>query len=555
MHRWKRWKAKVSDIKSYIKDLVTTLLQERFGIAAAPSVEVPPKAAYGDFAFNAASLYPRDKGISFGEFMDTVISELTARSDIFKTVSRKGSFVNLFIVDGFLFGQLAHIISQGEKFGSSSGGNGMRILVEYVSTNPTGPLNIVSARAGVVGDVIVKLLNFTGYKADGEFYINDAGRQVDMLGISGEKRYQQLLGNDAQIPEDGYKGEYVKKYVEKFMGDERVGRMDEDERIAFFSQFLKDEMVSWQKDSLERFGVTFNHWASERELLEAFSVEDVVAHLREKGDIFEKDGAIWFRTEKYGDDKDRVLIKQDGSHTYVASDASYHKDKFERGYEHLIDVWGPDHHGHIMRVKAAIEAFGFEPEHFEVIIVQQVALVSGGKKEKMSKRAGRFVTLDSLLDEVDKDAIRFFFLMRKTTAHLDFDIELAKTLSLENPVYYSQYCHARTANIISHAREQSINPEEKPDLSLLTEPQEREITKQLLLFPDVVAGAAVRRETHKIPYYLLELSKLFHSYYQKVRVVTDDIPLSIARLHLVRAVQQVLKNCFTLIGVTAPERM
>jgi arginyl-tRNA synthetase len=555
MHRWSESELRMDSIKEIIRETLKTILKEQTGMEGEPTIEVPPKPSYGDFASNIASFYPKEHGVSFDDFMDGVIVGLRSKRELFREVTRKGSFVNVFLNDAYLFGQLEQILLQGDGYARSAEGKGMSVLVEYVSTNPTGPLNVVNARAGVVGDVIVKLLNFTGYQADSEFYINDAGRQIDMLGVSGEARYQELLGNKTEIPEDGYKGEYIKDCIEKCICDKSIEEMDESERIAFFSQYLKDEMVAWQKRSLERFGVTFDHWVSERLLLKAFSIDDVVAYLRGKGDVYEKDGAIWFRTEQHGDDKDRVLIKQDGSHTYVVSDASYHKDKFERGYEHLINVWGPDHHGHVMRVKAAVEAFGFDPDHLEIIIVQQVSIASGGKKQKMSKRAGRFITLDSLLEEVDKDAVRFFFLMRKTTAHLDFDIELAKTMSLENPVYYSQYCHARTVNIISHAREQGIDPEEQADLSLLIEPQERELVKQMVLFPEVVQIAAARRDVHKIPYYLLDLSKLFHSYYQKIRVVTDDIPLSIARLHLVRAMQQVLKNCFALIGVTAPDRM
>jgi arginyl-tRNA synthetase len=545
----------MNSIKELIRETLSEVLKDKFGIGAAPSVEIPPKPEYGDFSSNVASLYPEKSGRSFEGFADGVVSGLAERKGFFREVRRTGGFINFFLEDAFLFGQLKDVLFRAERYGSSSDGKGRKVLVEYVSTNPTGPLNVVNARAGVVGDVIVRLLNFTGFKAESEFYINDAGRQIDMLGVSGEVRYQELLGNKAEIPEDGYKGEYVTEYVRRFVDDRKIGMMKKEQRIEFFKNFLKDEMIERQRHALERFGIAFDNWISEKAVLDAFSIKDVVQYLTEKGVVYEEDGAIWFKTEQYGDDKDRVLIKQDGTHTYVASDASYHKDKFERGFEHLIDVWGPDHHGHVMRVKAAVEAFGFDPDHLEIIIVQQVAIVSGGEKKKMSKRAGEFVTLDELLDEVDKDAIRFFFLMRKTTAHLDFDIELAKTMSLENPVYYTQYCHARTVNILAHALERGIKPAEEADLSLLVEPQEREIAKQLLLFPEVVRMAAERRDVQKIPYYLLEVSRLFHSYYQNIRVVTDDEPLSVARLFLVQAVQQVLKNGCALIGIAAPVRM
>lgn len=543
------------NLKEEIKHIVRNILLDKFGIEVNPTIEVPPKPEFGDFSSNLSSLLPGECKLSFDEFANTILSDLIERKEIFKKVLRKDSFINFFLNDVFLFSQLKDVIKEGKKYGSSKKGKGIKVLVEFVSANPTGPLNIVSARAAAVGDVLVKLLNFSGYKADAEYYINDAGRQIEMLGISAEKRFEELHGEEIEIPEDGYKGNYIKDCISKFVDDEKVNSMDEEARIDFFKEYVKDEIVKQQRSSLERFGVRFKKWISEKAILEKFSIQDVVDYLRSRGDVYEKDGAVWFSTAKYGDDKDRVLIKQDGTHTYVVSDASYHKDKFERGYKHLINVWGPDHHGHVMRVKAAVVAFGNNPQNLEIIIVQQVVLVSRGKKEKMSKRAGRFITLDSLLDTVDRDAVRFFFLMRRINAHLDFDVELAKTLSLENPVYYTQYCHARTVNIFNFAQEKRINLTDEPNLSLLTEPQEREIAKFILLFPEVVKLASERRDVHRIPYYLLELSKIFHSYYQKVRIVTDDVPMTLARLFLVKAVQQVIKNGLTLIGVSAPEKM
>ncbi len=542
-------------LKEEIKKILRDTILDRFKIDANPVIEIPPKLEFGDFSSNLASILPKKLGLSIDEFVTIILSELSKKKETFKKVLKKGNFINFFLNDAYLFGQLKDVIKEGDRFGSSNMGKSKKVLVEFVSTNPTGPLNIVNARAAAVGDTLVKLLNFTGYKADAEFYINDAGRQMEMLGISAEKRFEELQGKVVQIPEDGYKGEYIKECVSKFINDEKVRGMSEEERIGFFKNYVKDEMIKWQKNSLERFGVRFKKWIGEKAILEGFSIQKVLEHLRGRGDVYEKDGAVWFNTTRYGDDKDRVLLKQDGTHTYIVSDASYHKNKFERGYEYLINLWGPDHHGDILRLKAAVEAFGFVPENLEIIIVQQVTLVFRGKKQKMSKRAGKFITLDSLLDKVDKDAVRFFFLMRKTTAHLDFDVELAKTLTLENPVYYTQYCHARTVNIFNFAEERGVTPADEPDLSLLTEPHEREIAKLVLLFPEVVQIAAERRDIHKVPHYLLDLSKVFHSYYQKVRIVIDDEPLTLARLLLVKAVKQVIKNGLTLIGVTAPERM
>ena len=542
-------------LKAEIKEAIKKTCKDRFGISIEPAVVVPSRSEHGDFSCNISSLFSEVSGLSFDKFAEAILSDLKKREEIFKRVVRVGGYINFFLCDKYLFGQLRHTLEQGNRFGSSDVGCGKRILVEFVSANPTGPLNVVSARAAAVGDVLVKLLNFTGYNADAEFYINDAGRQVKMLGISAEKRYEEMLGKTVEIPEDGYRGEYIKDYIREFADDEKVRTLDEKERIDFFKDYLIEEMVKWQRSSLERFGVKFKNWLSEKTILEKFSIQAVVDYLKSRGEVYEKDGALWFSTTKYGDDKDRVFIKQDGTHTYIVSDASYHKNKFERGYEHLIDILGPDHHGDIMRLKAVVGAFGYNPDALEIIIVQQVTLVSRGEKKKMSKRAGKFITLDSLLKSVNKDAVRFFFLMRKTSAHLDFDVELAKTLSLENPVYYIQYCYARTFNILNFAKEKGIVPVELPDLSLLREEQEREIAKLILGFPEVVLDASVKREIHKLPYYLLSLSKSFHSYYQKNRVVTDNEKLTQARLFLVRVVKQVLKNGFDLIGVSAPERM
>ncbi len=555
MLRWKRLYKDMMSLKEEIKQIVIEGILKSYGIQTKPVIEIPPKPAFGDFASNISSFFPCEKKISFDDFMNTVVDKLSKKNDMFEKVLRKGGYVNFFLHNRVLFGRLRNVVEEGAQFGSSNAGNGKRILVEFVSANPTGPLNVVSARAGVVGDVLVKLLNFTGYRADAEFYINDAGRQMHMLGESAEIRFKELLGESGEIPEDGYKGEYIKDYVKQFLNDKKVVSMSEVERIQFFKETVKDEMVKSQKHSLERFDVRFKKWISEVEILKQFSVQQVLKILEDRGDVYKKDGAIWFSTTKYGDDKDRVLIKQNGTHTYIVSDASYHKNKFERGYEYLINLWGPDHHGDIMRLKAAIEAFGFGSRNLEIIIVQQVTLVSKGKKEKMSKRSGKFITLDSLLDSVDSDAVRFFFLMRRSQAHLDFDVELAKTLSLENPVYYTKYCHARTVNIFNFAREAGLSMTDDPDLSLLKEPGEREIARLVLLFPEVVLGATEKRDVHRVPYYLLDLAKAFHSYYQKVRVVTDDGPLSEARLFLVKAMQQVMKNGLDLIGVAAPEKM
>ncbi len=541
-------------IKQEIGNIIENVIIEKYGIEVKPVVEISPKPDFGDFSFNVASIFSNRVEYSVGEIVNSLKMEIEKKKDIFLKIEVRGSFINLFLNGEFLFGKLKGILDEGRHFGRSNNGGGKKVLVEFVSANPTGPLNIVSARAAVVGDVLVKLFNFSGYKADAEFYINDAGRQIDMLGISAEKRFEELNGSKVQIPDDGYRGEYIIECVKKIKDDKKLDKMSARERVEFFCDYVKDQMISSQRNSLERFGVVFTNWVSEKKILDKFSIQNVVDFLKAKGDIYEEGDAIWFFSEKYGDEKNRVLIKKDGTHTYIVSDASYHKDKFERGYDYLINVWGPDHHGYVGRTKAMVEAFGFNPQKLEVLIVQHVSLVSKGKKEKMSKRAGKFITLDSLLDTVNKDAVRFFFLMRKISAHLDFDVELAKSLSLENPVYYTQYCYARTCNILNFAENKEI-VDGTVNLSLLTDKQEREIARMLLLFPEVVESAVERRDIHKLPYYLLDVSRIFHSYYQKERIVTDDKALSRARLLLVRAVKQVMSNGLELIGVSAPEKM
>ncbi|MCK4234903.1 arginine--tRNA ligase, partial [candidate division WOR-3 bacterium] len=349
------------NLKDEIKYILKDTFDDKFDIETNPVIDSPPKSEFGDFSLNVSSLLPKSSSISIGEFLDTMVFALEERKDVFKKVEKSGAFINLFLNENYLFSQLNNVIKAGERFGSNNIGRDRKVLVEFVSANPTGPLNIVSARAAAVGDVLVNLLNYSGYEADAEFYINDAGRQIEMLGISAEGRFQELHGREVEIPEDGYKGEYIKDCVSKFIDDEKVNSMDEETRINFFKEYVKDEMVKQQRSSLERFGVRFKKWISEKAILEQFSTKKVLDVLRKRGDVYEKDGAIWFETTKYGDDKDRVLIKQNGTHTYIVSDASYHKSKFERGYEHLINLWGPDHHGDILRLKAAVEAFGNDP--------------------------------------------------------------------------------------------------------------------------------------------------------------------------------------------------
>jgi len=391
----------------------------------------------------------------------------------------------------------------------------------------------------------VRILNFTGYKADAEFWVDDSGTQIDRLEKSIKARYDELEGKNIQFPEDSYKGNYVIDIARELKD---AGRKD-------FREYGVQKIIDMQKFALKNFGVEFKKWMHESSVRESNKPEEIIKILKNKKLAYEEDGALWIKTTAFEDEKDRVLVKSSGEYTYLLPDIGYHLDKFDRGYDWLINLWGPDHHGYIPRIKAGISACGYPGEKLTILIVQWVTLLRGDEKIGMSKRKGEFVTLEELISDVGKDVARFFFLTRKAEAHLDFDIDLAKRESAENPVYYIQYAHARISSILRYAKEQNIPIDEKADVSLLGEPEELSLIRKLVHFPEVVETAASHLEPHRIPFYLLELATLFHNFYEKHKVVTDSIPLSMARLNLVLALRQTLRNGLSLIGIAAPERM
>ena len=479
-------------------------------------------------------------------------------------------FINIHLSDNWLYDTLQAIATMRETYGTCNKGEGKQLQIEFVSANPTGPLNIVSGRAAAVGDTLVNLLNAIGYNAIREFYVNDAGGQVERLGESIDVRYRQVLGEDGlEIPDDGYHGEYIREFAQTIVeteGDTHL-QLKTDERIALFRDKGIAHILGQQKASLERFGVNFDVWSSEKAIRESGKPEEIIELFRDKAYLYEAEGATWFRMTDFGDDKDCVVVRSNGEYTYFVPDAAYHRDKFDRGFSTVIDLLGPDHQGHISRLKNFAKALGLPDEWLEISIIQQVNLVDAeGNPQDMSKRRGQFYTLDALIDELAAtvgeqfavDVARYFFLMRANNTHLDFNMELAITHASENPVFYIQYAHARCCSIFEQGDEQGITPKpiEVVSLKRLTEPMEHELIRKLAEFPSAVLLSAEAREAHRIVHYLYELAGIFHPYYNQHRVLDPaDMEKTDARLILIQSVQRVLKNGLTLLGISAPTSM
>jgi arginyl-tRNA synthetase len=465
-----------------------------------------------------------------------------------------GGFLNFSLSASRLAQILVEIHQTDSQFGRSEFGQGKKILIEFVSANPTGPLTIAHGRQAVVGDALARILQAAGFKVTKEYYLNDTGRQIGLLGESLWVRYQELFGREGNIPEEGYRGAYLKEIAEKLKrkrGDSLLTKGKED-GVRECTQFAVTEILHGIKEDLKEVRVEFDSYLSERTLREERKVEKAIEVLKGKGLVWEEEGALWFRSTKFGDDKDRVIRKQTGDYTYLAPDIAYHWLKFERGFDRLVNLWGPDHHGYIPRIKAACEALGYSSEQLKVLIVQLVTLFRKGEPVRMSTRAGEFVTLRELFQEVGVDATRFFFLLRRVESHLDFDLDLAKLQSEENPVYYLQYAHARISSILKFAQRR-VDPH--ADLTRLGAPEETELMKRLQEFPEILVQAAQALEPYRVVEYLREVATQFHKFYTLHRVVTDDPELTRARLLLVDAVRIVLRNGLHCLGVSHPETM
>lgn len=524
------------------------------------ALEVPREKSHGDLATNAAMQLTKLAKKNPRQIAETIIANLNGEKFGIQSAEIAGpGFINFRMDKSYLYTVIGEVLSAGDDYGRVSTGAGQRVEVEFVSANPTGSLHLGHARGAAVGDALCNVLDFAGYEVTREYYINDAGNQVNNLARSIEARYRQALGQDAAMPEDGYHGEDIigfgKLLVEK-EGDKLL-LMPDEERFEFFRKFGLELELDKIKRDLGKFRVNFDIWYSESSLYETGQVVQALDVLKTKGQVYEEEGATWLSTMPYGDDKNRVLVKNDGSYTYLMPDIAYHSDKYSRGYDRMINIWGADHHGYIPRVKAAMAALGNDPAKLVVLIAQMVSLFQDGEKVKMSKRTGKAVTMQDLMEEVGIDAIRYFFTMRSMDSHLDFDMDLAISTSNENPVFYVQYAHARICSIFRQAEEQGIAVQglEGLDFSKLASEAEFDILRKLGELPQEIAETAEQYAPHRIVRYVYELASQFHSYYKAERVITEDADQTQARLALLGAVRIVIANALRLIGVSAPERM
>lgn len=530
-----------------------------------PSIEleIPKSRQHGDYATNIALSLTRQLKRSPRDIATRIVDNIQDATGIFQKIEIAGpGFINFFIRPGAIHQMVSDIISEGNRFGRQDIGKGARVQVEFVSANPTGPLHIGHGRGAATGDAVARILEACGYAVEREYYINDAGNQMDTLGRSLFYRYQELMGEPIDFPEGHYRGDYMKDLAREFTIETngRYRRASLDEVLPIFTDYVAGRILGGIREDLRDFGVTFNTWFSERSLHDKDAIRTTIAELSERGFIYESEGAVWFRSTAFSDEKDRVVVRANGISTYFAADLAYHKDKFERGYRTVVDIWGADHHGYVDRMKAGAQALGRDPSDLKIILVQLVNLLRAGKPVAMSTRAGEFVTLKEVVDEVGRDAARFIFLTRRSDSPLDFDLDVAKAQSNDNPVFYVQYAHARLCSIFEVARERGIPLEwldsgELPLLHLLVGAQELELIKLLAEYPALLARSAESLEPHLIPYYLNELVSLFHSYYNQNRVLGDDPDVTQARLYLAAALRIVIRNALDLLGVYAPEKM
>ena len=582
-------------MKDQLQDLIKKCIQDL--ISKGILIEMPPNVrldhtkdnSHGDYATNIALMLSKQAKMNPVDLAKIIVDQLEESSFINKIEIAGPGFINFFISDESSSSVVSEIIDQEALYGSSEIGQGKKVLLEYVSANPTGPLHVGHGRGAAYGATISNLLRAVGFKVDNEYYVNDAGRQMDILAVSIYLRYLSLCGENLRFPDNGYQGQYIKDIAQVIYdssGEEFYKKSD-----LIFTNVSKDGSEGGDKEShidgliensksilgdsfraifqvgiesilggiksdLSEFGVVFEKWFSEQSLIDTGLSESCISKLKESEKVYKKDGALWFKTTNYGDEKDRVVVRDNGNHTYFASDIAYHFDKFERGYDKIINVWGADHHGYISRVKASIDALGHSPDKLEILLVQFANLYRGGSKVQMSTRSGSFVTLEDLRKEVGNDAARFFYILRKSEQHMDFDLDLAKSKTNENPVYYIQYAHARICSVFRQANEKEMEVDHsQANLSLLTEGIEKNIIKELSRYKSVLESSALQYEPHQLAYYLRDLSTHFHSYYNACKFIVEDKHLTQARLSLIHATRQILINGLSILGVSAPESM
>ena len=524
-------------------------------------LEVPREKEHGDFATNLAMLLARQAKMPPRQVADVVNNHLDKESSWLAGVEIAGpGFINFYLDSRWVYDVLPQIEEHGDKYGNSDTGIGKKVQVEFVSANPTGLLHMGNARGAALGDTMANLLQAAGFAVTREFYINDTGNQIENFGKSLEARYFQLMGQDVEFPEDGYHGQDIIDTVKGLIAadaGQKYLNMGPEQRKAEFIEYALHEKLDAIRSNLGQFGVDYDVWFSEKTLHESGAVSSAIDELRAKGFIYENEGALWLKTTAFGEEKDEVLVRGNGVPTYFAADIAYHKNKFDRGFKWVINIWGADHHGHVARLKGAVKALGYDSEDLDIVLMQLVRLFKGGEIIRMSKRSGEFITLEELIAEVGKDAARYFFVMRSPDSHLDFDMDLAKSQSTDNPVYYIQYAHARICSILRQFEEKGGAMPKAGDCNFerLQEPAELALIRKLVDFPTEISDAAVSLEPHRIARYAHELAGLFHSFYNSNRVMVDDQELQNARLVLVKSVQVVVRRALQLLGLTAPESM
>ena len=575
-----------ADARTLIAGLIQRALEQLVpaGTTARIQLDRPKQAQHGDFACNIAMLLAKELRSNPRAIAQKILDALPASPDLEKAEIAGAGFINLFLTERYKQQVVGRVIAAGSRYGSNNTGQDRKTQVEFVSANPTGPLHVGHGRGAAYGASVASILSTAGFAVSREYYVNDAGRQMDILALSTWLRYLELGGEAVGFPPNAYQGDYVRDMAAELRKADGtryhrtwtqasacaadVGAEPErhlDDLIANAKQLLDadfdrvhrhalDTQLNDCREDLAEFGVSFDRWFSERSLFTSGQVDRAVEQLEQRGHIYVQDGAKWFRSSDFGDEKDRVVQRENGLYTYFASDIAYHLDKFERGFDLVIDVWGADHHGYVPRVKGALSALGQEPARLDVALVQFAVLYRNGEKVSMSTRSGEFVTLRELRREVGNDAARFFYVMRKSDQHLDFDLDLAKSQSNENPVYYIQYAHARVCSVLAQwGGDESLL--QSADPAPLVSPHEAAVLKLLMEYPEVIENAARDLAPHSVAFFLKELAGEFHSYYNAERFLVEDAALTRARLALALAVRQILRNGLALLGVTAPEKM
>lgn len=542
------------NLKEQIKEMIKSALNELY-IKFDPEnivVEVPKKREQGDFSTNIAMQLTKVLKDNSRNISEKIVEVLSKNTNEIKTIEIAGpGFINIYLNDEYVFSGISNVIKQGENYGSSSIGKKEKVDIEFVSANPTGILHLGTARGAAYGSNLANIMSFAGYDVTKEYYINDAGNQIINLGVSLKERYKGLCGLEENMPEDGYYGSEIIDIAKTIFDKYGNSKLDED--LEFFKKVAVDYLLNIIKTDLSNFGVTFDVWTSEKSIRAKGRIEESLKILDEKGLVYKKDNATWLKTTVYGDDKDRVLIKTDGSYTYLVPDIAYHLDKFDRGFDYLVDVFGADHHSYVSRLKASIEALGYDKDKLEVRLLQMVRLLRDGEIVKMSKRTGGNITISELVGEIGKDAARYFFATRSLDGQMDFDINLALKKSSENPFFYVGYANARICSILKDAKEKNIDI--CTDIKEAIDIDSKALLLKVYEFTEVLASAALKKEPHLITNYVYELASMFHNYYGKHKILTDDIKMSEKRLGLIKTVGITITNALKLIGVKAPEKM